>query len=62
MNAIRDDNLIKGVDFKGKVKINLFAYDTLSTIEDPSNTMEQLKIQLNRLEELTGLSVNWNKL
>ena len=60
-NAIRNDNLIEGMGENNKIKINLFADDSLLTVKNPLESIDRIKIHLENFGKITGRRVNWQK-
>ena len=44
-----------------KIKINLFADDSLLTVRNPLESIDRIKIHLEKFGKITGLCVNWQK-
>ena len=50
-NVIRNDNLIEGMGENNKIKINLFADDSLLTVKNQLACIDKIKIHLKKLVE-----------
>ena len=60
-NVIRNVDTIKGMGENNKIKINLFADDSLLTVINLLESIDWIKIHLEKFGNINRLCVNWQK-